>query len=354
VRVAFVLPSYEPRPNGGFKIAYEYASRLARKGHAVEVVHPWAGPGRPSLLGRLKRFRSYPRARRGVPWFRFDPAVEYRLVRRLDPSAVPEADALVATAWHTAGAVAAAAPKRGTGFYLIQNYETFDGAPADVLATWRLPLHKIVIARWLERMSAELGEAARTSYVPNAIDHDEFFQTTPQRDRGHTVGMLWHHWEMKGTPIGLAALEQARESVPSLEAVLFGTARRPDDLPPWATYVRNPRGEELRRLYNRMAIFLHPSLQEGWGLPPAEAMACGCALVAASNEGVLEYADEETARLAPLEDADALADHLVGLLGDDDRRERLAEAGRVAIQEHTWDRAVGRFERVLQDVSGKT
>jgi phosphatidylinositol alpha-mannosyltransferase len=69
---------------------------------------------------------------------------------------------------------------------------------------------------------------------------------------------------------------------------------------------------------------------------------------------VLEYADEETARLAPLEDADALADHLVGLLGDDDRRERLAEAGRVAIQEHTWDRAVGRFERVLQDVSGKT
>jgi glycosyltransferase involved in cell wall biosynthesis len=343
-----VLPTYEPRPNGGFKIAYEYANRLARRGHSVTVVHPWRGGGHPPPpLQRLKRLRFYPRARRGVPWFSLDPEVEYRLVARLEPDALPPADALVATAWRTAGPVAAAVPGRGAGFYLIQNYETFDGPADEVDATWRLPLHKIVIARWLERLSAGFGEADRTSYVPNAIDHGEFFQTTPQPHRGDTVGMLWHHWAIKGTPVGLAALALARESVPTLEAVFFGTGRPPEDLPDWATYVRNPRGEQLRRLYDGMAIFLHPSLQEGWGLPPAEAMACGCALVAAANEGVLEYADAETALLAPLDDSETLADHVVTLLRDHERRERLAEAGRIAIQQYTWDRAVDRFERVL-------
>lgn len=352
MRIAFVLPSYEPRPNGGFKIAYEYASRLGRRGHAVTVVHPWHRASSPGTLAALKQLRFLPRARRGVAWFDLASEVDYRLISRLEPAALPFADALVATAWRTAGPVAAAAPERGAGFYFIQNYETFDGPADEVDATWRLPLHKIVIARWLERLSAEFGEADRTSYAPNAIDHDEFFATTPQRKRGHTVGMLWHHWGIKGSPVGLAALELARESVPTLEAVIFGTGRRPEGLPAWASYVRDPRGEKLRRLYDGMAVFLHPSRQEGWGLPAAEAMACGCALVAAANEGVLEFADKETALLAPLDDHEALARHIVALFRDEGLRERLAEAGRTAIRRFTWDRAVDRFERVLLDVSG--
>jgi glycosyltransferase involved in cell wall biosynthesis len=351
MRVTFVLPSFEPRPNGGFKIVYEYASRLAQRGHAVTLIHPWTGVGaRGSLPGRLKRFRFYPRARRGVPWFELDPTVEYRLVPRLDPAHFPQADAFVATAWTTADPVAAAAPEQGSGFYFIQNYETFNGPAELVDATWRLPLHKIVIARWLERLSVGFGEAERTSYVPNAIDFDEFFPTTPQRERGNTVGMLWHHWEIKGVPVGLAALERARKEVPTLEAVVFGTARTPEGLPDWATYVRNPHGDRLRRLYDSMAVYLHPSRQEGWPLPPAEAMACGCALVAAANEGVTEYAvDGETAALAPLDDHEALAAHVISLLRNVERRDRLASAGREAIKAYTWTRAVDRFEQVLAD-----
>jgi glycosyltransferase involved in cell wall biosynthesis len=346
MRVTFVLPSYEPRPNGGFKVVYEHANRLTARGHSVTLVHPWTAPGpRGSLGGRLKRLRFYLRARRGVPWFRLAPQVDFRLVRRLEPEGFPESDAMVATGWRTAEPVSQA---RGAGFYLIQSFETWDGPEHEVEATWKLPLHKLVIARWLERLAAGFGEAERTTYVPNAIDPEEFFVTAPIADRPARVGMLWHRWAFKGAADGLAAIEQARERVPALEAIVFGTAKRPAELPAWIEYVRSPVGAELRELYNGLAVFLHPSHVEGWPLPPAEAMTCGCALVAAANEGVGDYAvDGESAALAAVGDPAALGDRLASVLADRQLRERLAEGGRAAIARFTWEHSVSLLEEAL-------
>jgi hypothetical protein len=147
VRVTFVLPSYEPRPSGGFKVVYEYANRLAERGHAVTLVHPWTGAGpRGSVSARARRSRFYAQARRGVAWFEFRPGVTYSLVRTLDPDALPDGDALLATGWRTAGIVASAEETKGTGFYLVQSYETWDGPKEEVDSTFRLPLHKVVVA----------------------------------------------------------------------------------------------------------------------------------------------------------------------------------------------------------------
>src|SRR3546814_17749375 len=61
-------------------------------------------------------------------------------------------------------------------------------------------------------------------------------------------------------------------------------------------------------------------LGEGWHLPPAEAMACGCAVVSTDIPGVFDYALEgTTALLAPPGDSATLADRLTELL-DEDRK----------------------------------
>src|SRR3546814_13925355 len=58
----------------------------------------------------------------------------------------------------------------------------------------------------------------------------------------------------------------------------------------------NPPQTVLRDLYNQAAIFVSASHEEGWGLPPAEAAACGAALVVSSNGGHSDYlTDRETA-----------------------------------------------------------
>src|SRR3546814_12065085 len=55
---------------------------------------------------------------------------------------------------------------KGRKFYLIQHLEDWTGPRERVLATWKLPLEKLVIARWLKDITIELGES--TSYQPNA------------------------------------------------------------------------------------------------------------------------------------------------------------------------------------------
>jgi glycosyltransferase involved in cell wall biosynthesis len=82
-------------------------------------------------------------------------------------------------------------------------------------------------------------------------------------------------------------------------------------------------------------------------------MACGCALVAAANDGVRDFAENgRTAVLAPIGDAAALADGLVDLLTDAPRREQLAESGIEAIRAFDWERSVERLESVLSSRVG--
>jgi glycosyltransferase involved in cell wall biosynthesis len=162
--------------------------------------------------------------------------------------------------------------------------------------------------------------------------------------------MLYHGAAWKGAADGIEALRQARNELPDLDAVLFGTDRRPS-VPEWMTYVHNPTGDALVDLYNSLSIFLHPSWAEGWPLPPAESMACGCALVATANAGVSDYAhDGETAVMSPVRSPDALAGALIRVLRDQDLRLQLARAGNRAIQKMTWQRATDTFERVIQAV----
>jgi glycosyltransferase involved in cell wall biosynthesis len=191
------------------------------------------------------------------------------------------------------------------------------------------------------------------------VDFAEFRIERPIADRqGTKVCMLAHPAPWKGLKTGLTALEIARARVPGLQAVLFGTHPRPAEIPEWIDYVERPSPEALRDIYNASAIFLHPSQIEGWPLPPVEAMACGCALVASANKGVLEYAEDElTALLAPVNDAASLAQQLLRTLTADALRQRLAEGGCRHVKQFTWDRAVDSLEAVLTNSeieSGRT
>ena len=107
--------------------------------------------------------------------------------------------------------------------------------------------------------------------------------------------------------------------------------------------------ERLAWLYGRCPIYLCPSWDEGLGMPPMEAMACGATLATYDNGGCRDYArDGETALVAPRRDVDALAGALARLMEDAGLRERLARAGQAFIRrEFDWDRATARLEAVL-------
>jgi glycosyltransferase involved in cell wall biosynthesis len=337
---------------GGYKVVFEYANCLIDRGHSVTVVHPahldetagWSEKlyhnARYVLWGATGRFGP-------STWFKVQPAVDLKWVHSLNEANIPSGDAIVATGWPTAEYIAKYQPDKGRKYYLLQHYETWWGPEARVRATWQLPLHKIVIARWLEEIARELGETS--TYVPNGLNFQAFGCDVPisQRLRPYVL-MLYHHMEWKGSADGLKALEAARQAVPDLTATLFGVSLAPANLPSWVTYVRNPPQATLRKLYNEATAFLAPSWAEGWPLPPAEAMMSGAALVCTNIGGHAEYAvHERNALLSPARSPESLGEALVRMLTDHCLRQSLAERARIDISRFTWTTAAERLDAAL-------
>jgi glycosyltransferase involved in cell wall biosynthesis len=262
---------------------------------------------------------------------------------------LPEADALVATAWQSAAPVAAAAPAKGAKFYLVQHYESlYHGAPEAVDATYRLPLRKIAISTWLCGLMRErFGAEAELLVTP--VDRALFHPVPRPATAGPPrVLMLHHEYAWKGVADGLQAVSRARAAGARLHLVGFGV-KAPREAAGWDEFHANPPQSELAALYSGADIYLCPSWDEGLGMPAMEAMACGAALVTYDNGGCRDYArDGETALVAGRRDVGELADRLAVLAGDPGLRRRLSGAGRELVTTaFDWDRAVARLEAIL-------
>ena len=134
-----------------------------------------------------------------------------------------------------------------------------------------------------------------------------------------------------------------------IKVKLFGKYKRPDNLPQWIEYYENPKEEELvRKIYNKSKIFLCTSWFEGWGLPPMEAMACGCAVVTTDNGGVNDFAiADKTALVCKPKDIEAMEFLLQKLVEDDSLRVDLAENGVEYVKNFTWEKSFKKFEELL-------
>jgi glycosyltransferase involved in cell wall biosynthesis len=146
------------------------------------------------------------------------------------------------------------------------------------------------------------------------------------------------------------ALQKCKERHPDLEVVLFGpTSRfRPPGLPDWADYKGNIPQRQLTRLFNESKIYVCSSVAEGFALPPAEAMACGCAVAATDCGGIREFArDGVNILLSPTGDPDRLAENILRLLDNDPLRVSLANAGRESISRFTWSKAADQLETFI-------
>ena len=84
------------------------------------------------------------------------------------------------------------------------------------------------------------------------------------------------------------------------------------------------------------AVFAFPSVYEGFGLPPLEAMRAGVPVVA-TDAGSLPEVLGDAALLVPVGDVDALAAALASAVGDEAVRTRLVEAGRARAERYSWE-----------------
>jgi glycosyltransferase involved in cell wall biosynthesis len=106
---------------------------------------------------------------------------------------------------------------------------------------------------------------------------------------------------------------------------------------------------DLPVLYSAAALFVFPSLYEGFGLPPLEAMACGTPVVTSNSSSIPEVVGEAGITVDPL-DTGALASAIEGLLANPDLGRQLSGAGTARAARFTWQAAAHATRQVYEAV----
>lgn len=142
-------------------------------------------------------------------------------------------------------------------------------------------------------------------------------------------------WTHKNHRILIEAVTLLRKSDPSLTLVLTGgNLESLGPLPEWVDRRGLVSDLELQQLYRSAAALVFPSLYEGFGLPPLEAMASGCP-VAASNAGSIPEVVGDAAVLFDATDPRSIASGVTEALA---RAGALATAGLRRAGKFTWER----------------
>jgi glycosyltransferase involved in cell wall biosynthesis len=179
--------------------------------------------------------------------------------------------------------------------------------------------------------------------IPHGIDHERFAPGSESRESFLLYpGRPWPHKNHTGLYEGFALLRHER---PELELVLTGGGHG-GPVPDGVRVAGLVSPDELVSLYRRAACLVFPSLYEGFGQPPLEAMACGCP-VAASNATAIPEAVGDAAALFDPEDPEDLAAVVLALL---ESPARFAAAGLERASRFTWEATARRHEEVYRSI----
>jgi glycosyltransferase involved in cell wall biosynthesis len=182
---------------------------------------------------------------------------------------------------------------------------------------------------------SEFGvDPARITPIPLGVDSSAFrplgdVPRTPAR----LVTTASADTPLKGLPVLVEAFHSLLADFPELELTVIGRLRKGAakdliarlGLGHRIRFVHDLTREEMAREFNAATIAVTPSLYEGFGLPAAEAMACGTPVIV-SDGGALPEVAGEAGLVVPRGDARALASAIAGLLGDPARHQAVARA----------------------------
>jgi phosphatidyl-myo-inositol dimannoside synthase len=168
----------------------------------------------------------------------------------------------------------------------------------------------------------------------------------------------------KGIRFLVEAVAQLKPRYPELKLVLAGDGfERPalvqlaeelgiiDDV----TFLGWVPNVALPDYYRAAAVSVIPSLEEGFGIPAAEAMGCQVPVVASDAGGLPEVVEHGvTGLVVPRGDSPALAEAIGSLLADPERRRQMGLAGRErALRLFDWDRTAEQFEQLYLEVGAR-
>jgi len=204
-------------------------------------------------------------------------------------------------------------------------------------ATEVIVISEFVRERVIERLGLD-PEHVHAAWL--GVDHKRF-TPSPAVRREPLLLYPARPWPHKNHARLLEAFREIQRKRPQLRLLFTGVGHDQRSLPK-GVEARAVSGEELIDLYRRAACLVFPSLYEGFGLPPVEAMACGCPVAAAAAGSLPEVCGDAAVLFDPL-DPEAIAAGVDEALN---RSADLSERGLERAATFTWDETARAHDRI--------
>ncbi|WP_086825887.1 glycosyltransferase family 4 protein [Streptomyces sp. NRRL B-24572] len=211
----------------------------------------------------------------------------------------------------------------------------------------------------LEKISARIAvsEYARRTLVehlggdavviPNGVDVDFFARAEPKKEwQGETLGFIGRIDEpRKGLPVLMRALPKILTERPGARLLVAGRGDEEEAVAPLPAEMRSRveflgmvSDEDKARLLRSVDVYVAPNTGgESFGIILVEAMSAGAPVLASDLDAFAQVLDQGAAgELFANEDADALADAAIALLGDGPRRKELSARGSAHVRRFDW------------------
>ncbi len=324
MKIAYLIPGCGV--SGGIAVVCQHVNRLLSRGHEVLLVSETN-----DIL---------------INWF------PYQLVPIIPLAEYPnDIDILVATAWSTSFRVALLKAKHK--FYFVQSDETRFHDPDSAWEhitrlSYAIDFNYITEAKWIKKWLTD-GWGHVPLLVPNGLDQDIFFPTTPLTPRGHKTRVL-----LEGA-IGLPykGMRYAFEAMEHLDVEVWCVSSHGKPEKSWKCdrFFEHVPMTEMRDVYSSCDILLKLSQVEGFFGPPMEMMACGGAVVVGRVTGYDEYiVDESNALVVDALNPQEAANAIKRLIENPALKQKLITNGQKTASEWRWDTSIDTLEEHFKNV----
>lgn len=199
-------------------------------------------------------------------------------------------------------------------------------------------------------------DAHRFNLQTRALLRESARQALGLRQGDFALLLVGNEWKNKGLPCLLESLGRLKES--SIRLLVVGS----DKLAPYRDAIARCHLEDqviflaarsdIEFYYAAADIYVGPSLEDAFALPPLEAMACGVPAIVSSQAGVSEVITDgvDGFVLDDPRDSARLADLIAQLYRNPDLRQRIAQAAGNTARQYSWDRNAQQLSQLFQEV----
>jgi glycosyltransferase involved in cell wall biosynthesis len=219
-----------------------------------------------------------------------------------------------------------------------------------------------VVSNYLKRLILErdINIADQIEVIPMPNDESIFYPDQNIAEVPNLIVAVSRLTVQKRIDFLIEAFKLAVVEYPDLKLEIYGTGpeesklRRIIETANLADriHIKEPIPQsDLRQVYNKAAIVILNSVDEGFGLSLSEAMLCRRSVIGTESGGIVDIIDDnESGLLVPPDDSPALADAIIKLVKNPDLRNRLASAGyEKAIENYSSKSSAEKFARMFGD-----